>query len=71
MSAVTELVRNLKTETVHRASCSSKGADFGTWNWAVGKSLSAIRDATITYPWLHLCQTCMPGCCRCEKCGAS
>ena len=65
------LVRNLKTETVHRADCSTRGADVGTWNWAAPLGLVEVKAATIAYPWLHLCRTCLPGVCECGKCGAA
>jgi hypothetical protein len=62
------LERNLRTEVVHRTSCSSKGAETGTWNWAADKTLEQVTLATERYGWLHLCRICMPGCCRCESC---
>ena len=65
------LIRNLKTETVHRPGCSSSGVDTGAWVWASGKDPSEVRAATIAYPWLHLCRICLPGVCQCRKCGAS
>jgi hypothetical protein len=66
-----DLIRNLKTEVVHRPDCSSRGHDTGHWNWADGKTLIQVKDATLDYPWLHLCRTCMPGACRCAKCATT
>jgi hypothetical protein len=66
-----KLIRNLKTETVHRPGCSSRGVDFSVWVWAAGKTLGDVKAATIAYPWLHVCRICMPGVCQCRKCGAA
>ncbi len=63
-----DLVRNLKTEVAHRLDCSSRGADALRWNWADGKALAQVKDATLGYPWLHLCRICMPGACHCARC---
>lgn len=63
-----ELVRNLKTEVVHLPECPRRGGTVGTWNYAAGKSLADITADTFSYPWLHLCRSCLPGACRCGKC---
>jgi hypothetical protein len=62
------LERNLRTETVHRATCSSKGAETHTWNWAADKTLEQVTQATERYGCLHLCRICLRGCCRCPDC---
>ena len=64
------LVRNLKTEVVHRPECSRKGGAVGTWNYAADRSLGDITADTFSYPWLHHCRSCLPGSCHCGKCGA-
>ena len=63
-----DLMRNLKTEVVHRPGCPSSGSTV-PWNYAAGRSLDSITLDTITYPHLHLCMICLPGACRCRKCG--
>jgi hypothetical protein len=66
-----ELIRNLKSEVVHRPNCTSqKGANAPRWNWADGRTLDDIRQATHRYPWLHLCRNCLPGVCACGRCAS-
>lgn len=66
-----KLVRNLGTEVVHLPGCSSRGADAPRWTWAIGKSLAEVKAASGAHPSLHLCRTCMPGCCSCADCRAA
>ena len=41
-----KLVRNMKTEVVHRPDCSSRGTDARPWNWAVPYTLDEVKGAT-------------------------
>ena len=63
-----DLVRNLRTETVHRPRCRSRGKDAAPWNYAAARTLDDITADTERFPWLHLCMVCLPGSCRCKNC---
>lgn len=63
------LLRSLSTEIVHRPECRAYGADCARWNWADNQSMEDVTAATAKYPWLHLCRKCLPGLCRCGRCG--
>lgn len=62
------LVRNLKTEVVHKPGCPFAGVHAATWNWAGDKDMAEVMAATIRHPWLHLCRHCLPRKCRCRRC---
>lgn len=62
-----DLVRNLKSEVVHRPGCKYSGSTV-PWNYAAGRSMRWITLDTADHPWLHLCMFCLPGACLCARC---
>ena len=62
------LVVNGFTKVIHRHACRYKGSGWGTWAWALDKTLAEVIAASEHHGWVHLCGACMPGLCRCEDC---